>query len=77
MQKAQEPEDLVNVPASTIGSLTNMPKIEATFKSQKVKRREPIWKLILLLIREVNDITFSLRLVRRQKKSECRRGLHL
>lgn len=33
IEKAQELEDLVNVLASVIGSLTNVPKIEATFKS--------------------------------------------
>lgn len=33
IEKTQELEDLVNVLASTIGSLTNPPKIEATFKS--------------------------------------------
>lgn len=33
IEKSQELEDLVNVLASTIGSLTNVPKIEATFKS--------------------------------------------
>ena len=33
IEKAQELEDLVNILASTIGSLTNPPKIEATFKS--------------------------------------------
>ena len=33
IDKTQELEDLVNVLASAIGSLTNVPKIEATFKS--------------------------------------------
>jgi len=33
IEKPQELEDLVNVLASVIGSLTNVPKIEATFKS--------------------------------------------
>ena len=33
IEKFQELEDLVNVLASAIGSLTNVPKIEATFKS--------------------------------------------
>lgn len=33
IEKSQELEDLVNVLASTIGSLTNVPKIEATFRS--------------------------------------------
>ncbi len=33
IEKTQELEDLVNILASTIGSLTNVPKIEATFKS--------------------------------------------
>ena len=33
IEKTQELEDLVNVLASAIGSLTNVPKIEATFKS--------------------------------------------
>lgn len=33
IEKSQELEDLVNVLASVIGSLTNVPKIEATFKS--------------------------------------------
>jgi len=33
IEKPQELEDLVNVLASAIGSLTNVPKIEATFKS--------------------------------------------
>lgn len=33
IEKTQELEDLVNILASTIGSLTNPPKIEATFKS--------------------------------------------
>lgn len=33
IEKVQELEDLVNVLASVIGSLTNVPKIEATFKS--------------------------------------------
>lgn len=33
IEKSQELEDLVNVLASAIGSLTNVPKIEATFKS--------------------------------------------
>ncbi len=33
IEKSQELEDLVNVLASSIGSLTNVPKIEATFKS--------------------------------------------
>ncbi len=33
IEKPQEMEDLVNILASTIGSLTNVPKIEATFKS--------------------------------------------
>ena len=33
IEKTQELEDLVNVLASTIGSLTNVPKIEATFRS--------------------------------------------
>ena len=33
IEKSQELEDLVNVLASTIGSLSNVPKIEATFKS--------------------------------------------
>ena len=33
IEKTQELEDLVNILASAIGSLTNPPKIEATFKS--------------------------------------------
>lgn len=33
IEKTQELEDLVNILASAIGSLTNAPKIEATFKS--------------------------------------------
>ncbi len=33
IEKAQELEDLVHILASAIGSLTNVPKIEATFKS--------------------------------------------
>lgn len=33
IEKSQELEDLVNVLASAIGSLTNVPKIKATFKS--------------------------------------------
>ncbi|MCM1158564.1 MAG: ATP-binding protein [Clostridium sp.] len=33
IEKSQELEELVNVLASAIGSLTNVPKIEATFKS--------------------------------------------
>jgi hypothetical protein len=33
IEKPQELEDLVNILASAIGSLTNVPKIEATFKS--------------------------------------------
>lgn len=33
IEKTQELEDLVNILASTIGSLTNPPKIQATFKS--------------------------------------------
>lgn len=33
IEKTQELEDLVNVLASSIGSLTNVPKIEATFRS--------------------------------------------
>ena len=33
IEKSQELEDLVNVLASAIGALTNVPKIEATFKS--------------------------------------------
>jgi hypothetical protein len=33
IEKPQELEDLVNVLASAIGSLTNVPKIEATFQS--------------------------------------------
>lgn len=33
IEKTQELEDLINVLASAIGSLTNVPKIEATFKS--------------------------------------------
>lgn len=33
IEKSQELKDLVNVLASSIGSLTNVPKIEATFKS--------------------------------------------
>ena len=33
VEKTQELEDLVNILASGIGSLTNVPKIEATFKS--------------------------------------------
>ena len=33
IEKIQELEDLVNILASAIGSLTNVPKIEATFKS--------------------------------------------
>lgn len=33
IEKSQELEDLVNVLASAIGSLTNVPKIEATFRS--------------------------------------------
>lgn len=33
IEKTQELEDLVNILASSIGSLTNPPKIEATFKS--------------------------------------------
>lgn len=33
IEKSQELDDLVNVLASAIGSLTNVPKIEATFKS--------------------------------------------
>ena len=33
IEKTQELEDLVNVLASAIGSLTNVPKIEATFRS--------------------------------------------
>ncbi len=33
IEKSQELEDLVNVLASAIGSLTNVPKIETTFKS--------------------------------------------
>lgn len=33
IEKAQELEDLVNILASAIGSLTNPPKIEATFRS--------------------------------------------
>lgn len=33
IEKSQELEDLVNVLASVIGSLTNVPKIEATFRS--------------------------------------------
>ena len=34
IEKTQELEDLVNILASAIGSLTNPPKIEATFKSE-------------------------------------------
>lgn len=34
IEKTQELEDLVNILASVIGSLTNPPKIEATFKSE-------------------------------------------
>ena len=33
MERIQEMEDLVYILASSIGSLTNVPKIEATFKS--------------------------------------------
>lgn len=33
INKTQELEDLINILASSIGSLTNVPKIEATFKS--------------------------------------------
>lgn len=33
IEKTQELEDLVNILASAIGSLTNVPKIESTFKS--------------------------------------------
>ena len=33
IEKTQELEDLVNILASAVGSLTNVPKIEATFKS--------------------------------------------
>ncbi|MCI8638558.1 MAG: ATP-binding protein [Coprococcus sp.] len=33
IEKTQEMEDLINILASTIGSLTNPPKIEATFRS--------------------------------------------
>lgn len=33
IEKSQELEDLVNILASSIGSLTNVPKIEATFRS--------------------------------------------
>lgn len=33
IEKSQELEDLVNILASAIGSLTNVPKIESTFKS--------------------------------------------
>lgn len=33
IEKTQELEDLINILASTIGSLTNPPKMEATFKS--------------------------------------------
>ena len=33
IEKTQELEDLINILASSIGSLTNAPKIEATFKS--------------------------------------------
>lgn len=33
IEKTQELEDLINILASTIGSLTNPPKIQATFKS--------------------------------------------
>ncbi len=33
IEKSQELEDLVNILASAIGSLTNVPKIEATFRS--------------------------------------------
>lgn len=33
IEKTQELEDLINILASAIGSLTNPPKIEATFKS--------------------------------------------
>lgn len=34
IEKTQKLEDLVNILASVIGSLTNPPKIEATFKSE-------------------------------------------
>ncbi|MBR5578713.1 MAG: ATP-binding protein [Lachnospiraceae bacterium] len=34
IEKTQELEDLINILASAIGSLTNPPKIEATFKSE-------------------------------------------
>ena len=33
IEKTQELEDLVNILASVIGSLTNVPKIESTFRS--------------------------------------------
>ncbi|MCM1398317.1 MAG: hypothetical protein NC225_02415 [Clostridium sp.] len=33
IEKSQELEELVNVLASAIGSFTNVPKIEATFRS--------------------------------------------
>ena len=33
IEKTQELEELVNILASAIGSLTNVPKIESTFKS--------------------------------------------
>ncbi|HAW12407.1 MAG TPA: ATPase, partial [Erysipelotrichaceae bacterium] len=33
IEKTQELEDLINILASAIGSLTNPPKIEATFRS--------------------------------------------
>lgn len=34
IEKTQELEDLVNILASAIGSLSNPPKIEAAFKSK-------------------------------------------
>jgi predicted AAA+ superfamily ATPase len=38
IEKPQELEDLVNVLASAIGSLNNVPKIEATFNGRAWKR---------------------------------------
>lgn len=41
IEKTQELEDLVNILASAIGSLTNPPKIEATFKSVLNSKMSP------------------------------------
>lgn len=71
IEKTQELEDLINILASAVGSLTNPTRIEVTFQS--VMRSRISLRSTLSLIWEASDIISSPRSICLQKKNGIKR----